>query len=138
MIGASLSSIFIKIEIIRIIGKKITIPVIQANISKILFIILHQLSRGVFFISITGILFIRDSVVFVFVISNEFVIYLYLIQNILDSSHSFNRSFFEKSLSIYSISSHFFDLKIFLVFFIFHRYSIHFSFMSFSFIYHII
>jgi hypothetical protein len=73
---------------------------IPANISNTLFIILHQLSRGVFFISITGILFIRERVVFVFVISKEFVIYLYLTQNILDNSQSFRRSFFEKSLSM--------------------------------------
>ena len=98
--GAFGSSILIHRLVIRITGDKTITHMIPANISNTLFIILHQLSRGVFFISITGILFIRERVVFVFVISKEFVIYLYLTQNILDNSQSFRRSFFEKSLSM--------------------------------------
>jgi hypothetical protein len=100
MIGHFGSSIFIKIEVNIKIGDNMMIPKNHEHISNILFITFHQLSSGVFFISITGILFISDNVVFVLVISNEFVIYLYLIQNILVNSHNTNNCFLEKSLSI--------------------------------------
>jgi hypothetical protein len=80
MIGQSGSSSFIKIHIIIKNGKSSIIPIILQKISIILFITLPQASRGVFFISITGILFKREIVVFVFVTSKVFVIYLYLIQ----------------------------------------------------------
>ncbi|MDP3380114.1 MAG: hypothetical protein Q8S84_00770 [bacterium] len=89
------SSIFISIDITMNIGIKIIIHIIHTNISNILFITFHQLSNGVFFISITGILFISERVVLVFVISNELVIYLYLIQKILVNSHKDFRSFFQ-------------------------------------------
>jgi predicted transcriptional regulator len=103
------------IAVIIIIGEKIITHKIQAQRSKILLKIFAQLSREVVFISITGILFIRERVVFVFVTSNEFVIYLYLIQKILVNSHNSSNSFLLKSLSIFNNSSHFFCSKSFLI-----------------------
>ena len=76
------SSILINIAVIIKIGDSIIIQNNQARISNILFTTFHQLSKGVFLISITGMLFISESVVFVLVISNVFVIYLYLIQKV--------------------------------------------------------
>jgi hypothetical protein len=93
MIGHFGSSIFINIEIIIKSGDNRITHINHANISNILFITFHQLSSGVFFISITGILFIRVKVVLVLVISKELVIYLYLIQNILVNSQRINNSF---------------------------------------------
>jgi hypothetical protein len=70
------SSILIRIATIIKIGEKIKTQRSQAQKSKILLNIFDQLFKGVFFISITGKLFIKDKVVFVFVTSKEFVIYL--------------------------------------------------------------
>jgi predicted transcriptional regulator len=92
-------------------GDKIITPTIQINKSKTLFKIFAQLFKEVVFISITGILFMRERVVFVFVTSKEFVIYLYLTQKVLVNSHNSNNSFLSKSLSIFNISSHFFFSK---------------------------
>ena len=75
-------------------------------ISVHLFMILHQLSSGVFLISMTGILFIRDIVVLEAVTSNTLVTYLYLTPNVLLRFHIHKSSFLLKSLSIWSISSH--------------------------------
>jgi len=100
MIGALGSSILISIATMIIRGVKMIIQKMLQTISIHLFIILHQLSRGVFFISITGMLLIRDIVVFDLVISKTLVIYLYLIPNVLLRFHIFKSSFFVKSLSI--------------------------------------
>jgi hypothetical protein len=66
----------IKIATIKKIGEKIITQKSPAKKSKILLKIFDQLFKGVFFISITGKLFIKDKVVFVFVTSKEFVMYL--------------------------------------------------------------
>ena len=70
------SSILIRIATIIKIGEKIITQRNQAQKSKILLNIFDQLFKGVFFISTTGILFIKDKVVFDFVTSKEFVMYL--------------------------------------------------------------
>gem|GEM_PF-952914 len=124
IIGHFGSSIFISIHI----SKKKGISIISKNIektkSKSLFPTLHQESRDVVFISTTGILFSREKVVLVFVTSNQLVIYLYLIHFILVKSHISYSSFFEKLLSIKSISSIFLSFIISLKFLKFHRYFI--------------
>jgi len=55
--------------------------------SIILFIALHHIHSLVFSNSITGILLISESFVLELVTSKLFVKYLYLTQNILESSH---------------------------------------------------
>jgi hypothetical protein len=80
IIGHSGSSNLIAIATNSISGEKIIVQIIQATKSKLLFITLHQASSGVFLISINGILYNIEISVFNFVISKEFVIYLYLTQ----------------------------------------------------------
>ncbi|MDF1683015.1 MAG: hypothetical protein P1U46_04905 [Patescibacteria group bacterium] len=138
IIGHFGSSIFIAITIINIIGDSKTIQNIHAKKSKALLKIFAQLSRDVLFISITGILFIKERVVFVFVTSKEFVIYLYLNQKILVYSHKVDKSFFPKSLSIYKTSSHFLFSNIFFIFSIFQIYFIFIFSISFLLLYPII
>jgi len=84
IIGDLGSSILIKADIIIISGDSIINANILTIISNNRLITLHHNQRGVFFNSITAILFIRLNVVLLLVISKEFVIYLYLIQNILE------------------------------------------------------
>ena len=136
MTGAFGLSIFIMIDITIISGIKIIIHRVLHRRSAHLFITLHQLSRGVFFISITGILFISDIVVLVWVTSNIFVMYLYLIPNVLLRFHMPSSSFFQKSLSIWSISSHCFFSMSFSIFSNHQRYLI-LLFILFLFIYQI-
>jgi hypothetical protein len=57
-------------------GSEIIIQMMLPIRSIHLFITLHQAPRAVFFISITGILFKRDTVVLLFVTSKPLVIYL--------------------------------------------------------------
>ncbi|MEA3387322.1 MAG: hypothetical protein U9Q66_02870 [Patescibacteria group bacterium] len=84
IIGALGSSNFINIAVIIIIGLKIISHIIDQSISINLFITLHQLSREVFFISITGILLINETSELFCVISKELMIVLYLIHSILE------------------------------------------------------
>lgn len=100
------------------------IHIILQIISVHLFIILHQLSRGVFFISITGMLLISDMVVFEAVTSNTLVTYLYLTPKILLRFHIPKSSFLLKSLSIWRISSQVHFCMSFSVFSIHPRYFI--------------
>ncbi|MDR2639839.1 MAG: hypothetical protein LBC61_00415 [Candidatus Peribacteria bacterium] len=110
--------------VISIKGDKIVTQTIHIIKSKILLKIFAQSSREVLFISITGILFIRERVVFVFVTSKEFVIYLYLTPKVRVNSQSSSNSFLLKSLSIFSISSHFFFSNIFFISSMSHKYFI--------------
>jgi hypothetical protein len=83
------------IAIITKIGRNIIIQIIDHTISQNLLRTLPQASRGVFFISITGISFKSEIVVFVFVTSKVFVMYLYFIHIILEESHISYNSFEE-------------------------------------------
>ena len=72
-----------------IIGENIIIQIRLKIMSKNLLKNLHQTdSKGVFLISISGIVCNSDNSVFRAFISKEFVIYLYLIQNILVKSRN--------------------------------------------------
>jgi hypothetical protein len=93
--GPAGSSNFISIAIIIKKGENIIIQKIDHIMSENLFITLHHASSGVFLISINGISFNNDIVVFVFVTSKVFVMYLYFIQSILEKSHNSYNSFEE-------------------------------------------
>jgi hypothetical protein len=79
MIGAFGSSNFKAIAVMDITGVAMTRNRKENNKSNSLFVTLHQFSRVVFFISITGIELMSVSSVLAELISKEFVIYLYLI-----------------------------------------------------------
>jgi len=115
IIGPLGSSIFINIAIIINIGENKITPIIHASISNILFKILHQSDKEVFFISRAGILLTRVITVLDFARSKEFAINLYFIQKILISSHNSSFSYSLYELAIYNISSIFLDFIIFLI-----------------------